>query len=474
MAPRNASKAALAGKMTLGKWAACAATGVLIASSLVVYAGYQNVLGIDTADVDPDGWGDRPAQVEGLHNILLLGTDERAGDNASYNELNGIRPDVLVIVSIDVDGGGVTMVNLPRDTMVEIPPCEASEGDGAGWGGGVDQLNHAMTYGGMDCQGNTVETISGIHLDHMVLVDFAGFEHIVDSIGGIEMCVPEPVDDPKAHIRLDAGEQRLNGEQALGLARSRDSAANGSDLGRIENQQRMMGAILREVTSGDILSKPNNLISFLDSVTDSLTTDNGFTVDKMTELAISMREVDLGRMNMVTAPVEDYPVDPNKVQFQESAAQGLFDSVAAGELTAEEGSEGGDDSGDDSDVGVEPSDVSVLLLNNTGVDGLGAQVEPLLSEEGFTVTDTTNPELRVPEVTTVYHGPDQAEHAEVLAAAVEGGAEVVEEPSLGEELELVMSGGWEGVAGAGGGSGDGSSIEDLGGTNAAEDEVSCD
>ena len=464
------SKAAVAGKMTLGKWAACVATGVLIAASLVAYTGYQGIFGIDTADVDPDGWGDRPAQVEGLHNILLLGTDERAGDNAEYNELNGIRPDVLVVVSIDVDKGGVTMVNLPRDTMVEIPPCEATEGEGAGWSGGVDQLNHAMTYGGMDCQGNTVETITGIHLDHMVLVDFAGFEHIVDSIGGIKMCVPEPVDDPKAHIELDAGEQRLNGEQALGLARSRDSAANGSDLGRIENQQRMMGAILREVTSGDILAKPNNLISFLDSVTDSLTTDSEFTVDKMTELAIAMREVDLGRMNMVTAPVEDYPVDPNKVQFQETAAQDLFTSVAAGELVEEEGSE---ESGDDS-VAVEPSDVSLLLLNNTGVDGLGSQVEPLLVEEGFTVTDTTNPELRVPEATTVYHGPDRAEHAEVLAEAVQGGAEIVEEPSLGEDLELVMSGGWEGIAGAGGGSGGGSSVEDLGGTSAAEDKVSCD
>lgn len=466
------SKAAVAGKMTLGKWAACAATGVLIAASLVVYIGYQGIFGIDTADVDPDGWGDRPAQVEGLHNILLLGTDERAGDDASYNELNGIRPDVLVVISIDVDKGGVTMVNLPRDTMVEIPPCEAAEGDGAGWAGGVDQLNHAMTYGGMDCQGNTVETITGIHLDHMVLVDFAGFEHIVDSIGGIEMCVPEPVDDPKAHIKLDAGEQKLNGEQALGLARSRDSAANGSDLGRIENQQRMMGAILREVTSGDILSKPNNLISFLNSVTDSLTTDSEFTVDKMTELAIAMREVDLGRMNMVTAPVEDYPVDVNKVQFQEAAAQDLFDSVAAGEL-AEEDSEDSEESGDDPG-GVEPSDVSLLLLNNTGVDGLGVQVEPLLAEEGFTVTDTTNPELRVPEVTTVYHGPDKAEHAELLAEAVQGGAEIVEEPSLGEDLELVMSGGWEGVAGVGGGSGGGSSVDDLGGTNAAEDDVSCD
>jgi LCP family protein required for cell wall assembly len=377
--------------MSLGKWAACAMTAVVIAGSLAGYTFYQDVFGIATADVDPDGWGDRPAQVDGLHNILLLGTDERAGDDATYNELNGIRPDVLVVVSIDVDKGGVTMVNLPRDTMVEIPPCEGGEEDGS-WNGGVDQLNHAMTYGGMDCQGNTVETITGIHLDHIVLVDFAGFENIVDSVGGIEMCIPEPIDDPKAHLKLDSGLQELNGEQALGLARSRDSTESGSDLGRIENQQRMIGAILREVTEGEILSSPASLYGFLDSITDSLTTDSGFTVDKMTELAIAMREVDLGRMNMVTAPVVDYPANRNKVMLDEAPAQTLFSAVAAGEL-----SEG--DPEKETGGGVEPSDVSLRVLNNTGIDGLGSQVQQRLTAEGFVVTEATNPEPGAPATT---------------------------------------------------------------------------
>lgn len=464
------STAATVAKMSLGKWVACVVTGVVIVSTLVVYTGYQDILGIETAEVDPDGWGDRPALSSVPNSRMLCRPSTWAGDDAAYNELNGVRPDVLVVVSIDVDKGGVTMVNLPRDTMVEIPACDPGEG-GAGWAGGVDQLNHAMTYGGMDCQGNTVETVTGIHLDHMVMVDFAGFEHIVDSIGGVQMCVPEPIDDPKAHLRLDAGEQRLDGEQALGLARSRDSAEGGSDLGRIQNQQRMMGAILREVTSGDILSSPSSLVGFLDSVTDSLVTDDRLTVDKMTELAVAMREVDLGRMNMVTAPVEDYPANTNKVQLLQPNAQDLFSSVATGELT--EAAAGKDDSADSEDE-LEPSDVSLVLLNNTGVDGLGAQVEPLLIEQGFTVIDTTNPELRVPQNTTVYHGPGRGEHAEVLASAVQGGAEIVEEPSLGDDLELVMSGGWEGVTGAGDGSGgSGDTIEDLGGTSAAEDEVDC-
>ncbi|WP_017546489.1 LCP family protein [Nocardiopsis prasina] len=457
--------------MSLGKWAACGMTGVVIAGSLAGYGFYQDVFGIDTAEINTDGWGDRPTQVDGLHNILLLGTDERAGEDASYNELNGIRPDVLVIVSIDVDKGGVTMVNVPRDTMVEIPPCEAND-SGGGWSGGVDQINHAMTYGGMDCQGNTVETVTGIHLDHMVLIDFAGFENIVDSIGGIEMCVPEPIDDPKAHLVLDAGLQKLNGEQALGLARSRDSTESKSDLERIENQQRMIGAILREVTSGEILSSPSTLYGFLDSVTDSLVTDENLTNDKMTELAVAMREVDLGRMNMVTAPVVEYHANNNKVALDEAPAQDLFSSVAAGELVEEPDADD-EEATEESNGGPAPSEVSLRVLNNTGIDGLGSQVESLLAAEGFLVTESTNPELRAPDTTTIYHGPGQAEHAEVLASALSI-AELVEEPSLGEELELVMGGlDWDGLNSGGAEGGGEASLEDVNATSAAEDEVTC-
>ncbi|MEE2040350.1 LCP family protein [Nocardiopsis sp. CT-R113] len=462
--------------MSLGQWIACGVTGLLIASSLTVYAGYRDALGIATEDIDPDSWGDRPSQVDGIHNILLLGTDERAGDDASYNELNGIRPDVLVVVSINVDQGGVTMVNMPRDLIVDMPDCAPNDEAPGVAAGTVDQLNHAMTYGGMDCQGNTVETLTGIHLDHMVMVDFAGFQNIVDSVGGIEMCVPEPIDDPKAHLRLDAGMQTLDGEQALGLARSRDSTEQGSDLNRIENQQRMIGAILREVTSGDILSSPTTLYDFISSVTDSMVTDDGLTTDKMAELAIAMRDVDLGRMNMVTVPVVDAPSDPNKVAFQQPAADELFASVASGEVLAEEEGDGAaPEEGGEEEAAVEPGDVSVRVLNGTGVDGLGSQVEQRLLEGGFVVTGTGNPQARQPTATTVYHGPDQAAQAEELASVLSA-AQLEEVPDLGAELELVMGADdWGPITFDGeGGSGGGGGVEDLEGTSAADDTVSCE
>ena|SRR5690625_4647030 len=465
--------------MSWGQWAAVGATGVVITICLVVYTAIGDALSFDTESIEPDAWGDRPASVDGIHNILVLGTDERAGDDASYNEANGIRPDVLMIASIDVDNGGATMVNLPRDLLVDLPACEGND-EYAGSEGGQDQLNHAMRYGGLDCQGNAVESVTGVHLDHMVSIDFAGFEDMVDSVGGVEMCVPEPIDDPKAHLQLEAGEQRLDGSEALGLARSRDSTDHGSDLGRIENQQRLIGAILREVQSGEILTKPENLRNFLDSVTDSMVTDQGFTLDVMMELAVAMREVDLANMHMVTVPVEDHPADPNKVVFQEPAAQDLLGALAAGEaLPDSDGSdEGGEDSGSgdggsDSEGGgeAEPGDVSLQVLNNTGRNGLATEVETLLNAEGFTVTGTGNPQERAPDATTVYHGPGQEAEAELVASALTSAA-TEEVPELEGDLELVMGGAdWGPVVGLD--SSGGSDLEELGSTT-ADDEVVCE
>lgn len=472
--------------MSLGQWTAVGATGLVIAGSLVAYATVGDALSFDTETIEPDAWGDRPASVDGIHNVLVLGTDERAGDDASYNDDNGIRPDVLMIASIDVDNGGATMVNLPRDLVVDLPACEGDGEEYEGFAGGQDQLNHAMRYGGLDCQGNAVESITGVHLDHMVSIDFAGFENMVDSVGGVEMCVPEPIDDPNAHLQLEAGEQRLDGAEALGLARSRDSTDHGSDLGRIENQQRLIGAILREVQSGDILTRPNTLRDFLDSVTDSMVTDQGFTLDVMMELAGAMREVDLENMHMVTVPVEDHPADPNKVAFQEPAAQELLSALAAGEVLpdSDDSGDGGDGAGDggsgeegsDSEGGgdAEPGDVTLRVFNNTGRDGLATEVETLLNAEGFTVTGTGNPEERAPDATTVYHGPGQEAEAELVASALTT-ATTEEVPELEGDLELVMGGAdWGPVVGLdGGGSGD-SDLDELGGTTAANDDVVCE
>ncbi|WP_051415796.1 LCP family protein [Nocardiopsis sp. CNT312] len=310
------------------RWAALTVAAVLVVAGLVAYLGYA-ALGVRTEEVDTDAWGDRPVRIEGMRTVLVLGTDERAPEHAAYSREHGVRPDVLVLVGVDIDRGAVTMVNLPRDLIVDLPPCPAARGYG-GWPGGQDQINHALRYGGLDCQGRTVESVTGVHLDHMVAVDFAAFERMVDTLGGVTLCVPEPIDDPGAELRLDPGEQELDGRQALGLARSRASTEFGSDLGRIRTQQRLIGALLREVTEGEVMSSPAALYAFVDTVTDHMVTDDRLTVKAMAELAAAMRGTDLSRMTTVTAPVRDHPWNPNKVVLDEPAATALFTAVATG------------------------------------------------------------------------------------------------------------------------------------------------
>ncbi len=452
-----------ASRLSLGQWIATIFTVLAIVASLLGYGWYQSIIGnITTAQVDTDEW-DRPANVEGVMNILLIGSDERSGENADYGEAEGERPDTMLIASINVDNETATLINLPRDLMVDLPACEAVE-EYEGMSAHNGMINSAMTFGGMGCQWKTVEQVTGVHLDHFVVMDFVGFKDMIDAIGGVEMCIPEPVDDPKAHLVLDAGLQVLDGEESLGFVRSRYGQGDGSDLSRIDRQQEFMGAMLREVLDSDVMTKPVTITNFLGAVTDSITTDEDMTVDIMTSIAISMREVDLDRVQFVTAPNGQHPDDENRITLKEPEASELFEEINSGtDLT------GVGDENDPSDASVDPSDITLEVLNNTAVEGLASEVEAVLLSDGYVVTDTGNPEARFPEATTIYHVPGEEEAAQLLADHI-GQAQVAEAENLNQTLELVIGEDWQGVAGADGGSGTDVPVsESLDGTTAEDD-----
>lgn len=456
-----------ASRLSLGQWIATIFTALAIVASLLGYGWYQSIIGnITTAQVDTDEW-DRPANVEGVMNILLIGSDERSGENADYGEAEGERPDTMLIASINVDNGAATLINLPRDLMVDLPECEAVE-EYEGMSAHNGMINSAMTFGGMGCQWKTVEQVTGVHLDHFVVMDFVGFKDMIDAIGGVEMCIPEPVDDPKAHLVLDAGLQVLDGEESLGFVRSRYGQGDGSDLSRIDRQQEFMGAMLREVLDSDVMTSPVTITNFLGAVTDSITTDEDMTVDIMTSIAISMREVDLDRVQFVTAPNGQHPDDENRITLKEPDASELFEEINSGTDLTGVGDE--DDPSDDSDASVDPSDITLEVLNNTAVEGLATEVEAVLLSDGYVVTDTGNPEARFPEATTIYHVPGEEEAAQLLADHI-GQAQVAEAENLNQTLELVIGEDWQGVAGSGGGD-SGTDVpvsESLDGTTAEDD-----
>ncbi len=450
---------------------ACVVTALVIVASLGGYGWYQGLVGnITTAQVDTDEW-DRPTNVEGVMNLLVIGSDVRSGENADYGEAEGERPDTMLIAGINVDEGAVTLVNLPRDLVVDLPGCEAVEGY-EGMAPQQGMINSAMTFGGVGCQWKVVEQVTGVHLDHFLMMDFTGFKDMVDALGGVQMCIPEPVEDPKAQLELDAGLQTLDGEDSLGFVRSRYAQGDGSDLSRIDRQQEFMGAMLREVLSSEVMTNPITITDFLGAVTDSITTDDDLTVDIMTDIVISMREVDLDRVGFVTVPNGAHPDDENRIMMSEPRASELFDAINAGADVF--GGEDGDGSEEETEDGAaDPSEISVEIVNNTGVDGLALEIQAVLVREGYVVTGTGNPELRVPEATTVYHGPGAEAAAELLAGSLEN-AVTEEAEGLEQTLELVAGTDWNGFSGSSSADTDLSITDDLDGVTAeGEPENAC-
>ncbi|WP_193518197.1 LCP family protein [Nocardiopsis kunsanensis] len=460
-----------ASRLSTAQWTACVATVLAIIVSLAGYGWYQGLIGnVTTAEVDTDEWDDRPVNVEGLMNLLVLGSDVRTGENADYGDAEGERADTILIASIDVDSGAATLVNLPRDLVVDLPGCDPVEGY-EGMAPQQGMISSAMTFGGVGCQWKVVEEATGVHLDHFVMMDFVGFKDMVDAIGGVEMCIPEPVEDPKAQLELDAGLQVLNGEDSLGFVRSRYAQSDGSDLSRIDRQQEFMGAMLREVLNSDIMARPVTITNFLGAVTDSITTDDGLTVDTMTDLANSMRGIDLDQVQFVTVPTEAHPENADRLVMSRPEASELFAAINAGaDLTGEQDEDTQEEREAESP---ETSDVSVEVVNNTDIDGLASEIETVLLREGYEVSGTGNPETRAPEATTIFYGPGGGSAATLLADFTEN-ARIEEAQGLEGTLELVAGTDWDGFEESSAAETDLSVTEDLDGVTAeAEEENAC-
>lgn len=284
---------------------------------------------IDAVDTDAALGTDRPEKVvpkdpnadEPL-NIVLMGSDSRGGDNADVVDdgTEGARSDTTMIMHISSDRSRVEMLSIPRDTTVDVPACPTTSGEessplydtkfNAAFAQGV--LTGGDVASGALCTMHTIETLSDVQMDGFVVVDFAGFEKMIDALGGVEICVPQDIDAPKAdHLVLDAGVQELDGDTALKYARARtgQGLGDGSDLNRIGRQQELLAAMAREVLSAGTLADPTKSLKFLSAVTGSMTMSSNFaSVQGLAGLAYSARNVRPGTIAFMTVP---YVADPN-------------------------------------------------------------------------------------------------------------------------------------------------------------------
>ena len=235
--------------------------------------------------------GERPEQIEGSgRNILLLGSDKRSAEDAASEGVSGQRSDVMMLVHISDDSKSVYVTSFPRDLYVDIP------------GHGKDRINAALAFGGVGLALTTVENYTGVPIDHVALIDFDGIKGLVDTLGGIDVQVPQ--DFKVGDIQFTEGVQTLNGEQALAFVRERKQFSEG-DFQRNRNQQAVLKGIADKLISADTLSSPAKITDTVESISPFLTTDDGLSGSAMVQLGLSMRSVRGGDLHFLSVPYGD-------------------------------------------------------------------------------------------------------------------------------------------------------------------------
>ncbi|MEW2550009.1 LCP family protein [Streptomyces sp. NPDC047002] len=270
---------------------------------------------------------ERPAPVAlDALNILLIGSDSRSGKgNGAYGHDEGgtARSDTTILLHLAADRQSATAVSIPRDLMVHIPSC--GKPGGTTTRAQFAQFNWAFEFGGTACTTRTVEQLTGVRIDHEMVIDFSGFKDMVDAVGGVQVCLAEPVHDTDAHLDLPAGRQTVKGEQALGFVRARHGIGDGSDTQRIQRQQGFLGALFTKLQSDGVLLNPARLYPVLDAATKAITTDPGLSsLRDLYNLAHSMRNVPTDKVQFLTVPQRPYTPDPNRDELVQPAAGTLF------------------------------------------------------------------------------------------------------------------------------------------------------
>ena len=312
-------------------WLSAALALLLVAASLGAYFRYRGVWG-SIRRIHVSGLGKRPPQDTGAPNILLIGSDSRAGANAELGAgTAGQRSDTIMILHISPGHQDATVLSIPRDSMVPILSC-APAGPGTpgqqAAPGQAERINAAFASGGPACLWKTVEYETGIRIDHFIALAFTGFERIINDIGGVNVCVPEPVDDPDSGLRLTPGLHHVMGAEALAFWRERH-IGTGSDLQRIERDQYLMASLLQGIAHSDILASPSRIYSIVVDAASAMTTDTGLDLATMLRIAESLRGLSSGSVHFVQVPEVPYPPDPAaEVTFEQPRASELFSAIS--------------------------------------------------------------------------------------------------------------------------------------------------
>jgi LCP family protein required for cell wall assembly len=416
--------------------------------SLSAYAAYRGVYdSIHHITIAKGELGKRPPKLNGSQNILIIGSDSRAGIHGYGRGIRGSRSDTSMLLHIPPTHSGATVISFPRDTMVPIYQCQA---DGQGHHGqqaqpgGLEQLNSTFSFGGAPCLWKTLEQVTHIHIDHFVQVDFAGFQSIVNDVGGVPVCLPYAIRDPASKLNLPAGRSVVQGTQALAFVRERHIGM-GSDLQRINRQQIFLASLAQKVKQSSSLTNPAKLYNLVHDIASSLTTDSGLSFNDMYAIANSLKGLSPSALQFVMAPVAPYPANPgNQVEFNQPSADQLFRAIARDNHILKTARRA-DHAKPQPVPTVQPGQVQLQVLNGTSVPNLASITANQLTARGFKVAKTGNATGTTSSTVIEYTSAAQLPQVNTLHKEIPT-AQLKQVTSLnGNTISLVLGSGFKGV-----------------------------
>jgi LCP family protein required for cell wall assembly len=266
--------------------------------------------------------------IDGGVNLLLVGSDSRKGQDPAFGgeDETGDLNDVTMLLHISQDHSNASVISFPRDMFVSIPECPDPSG-GTFSSMSSQKINTTLTYGGLACTVLTVEKLTGLKIPFAAEVQFSGVMAMSTAVGGVEVCVAEPIEDEYTNTFLSAGMHTLQGVDALQFLRTRHGVGDGSDLTRISNQQLFLSSLVRTVKSSETLSDPLKLYSLAKAATANMKLSTSLnSADTMVSIALALKNIPLEKVVFVQVPTGSTQggVKPIQPDFDD-----LFTAVAS-------------------------------------------------------------------------------------------------------------------------------------------------
>lgn len=386
---RNIFKGLLTGVLVLG------ISGIGVAA----YAAWDMAGSVQTVTLSKD-----PAEamnidgqpIEGDFAIALVGSDTRIGQDSVQDDNEGELNDVNLVLYVDETHTNATVISIPRDLMIPTPACPGPNGEEFYYSAASErQINSTLATGGLACVVLTLENLLELEIDYAGMVTFDGVINMSNAIGGVEVCLAEPIYDPKADLDLPAGEVTLVGTDALQFLRTRHGVGDGSDQSRISNQQVFMASMMRQLKSAETLTDPAKVFRLAKATVENvMLSESLMSLSVLQSLAMAVKDLDLENINFVQYPTFKHAYDENRLTPDWVAAEEMLELIRSGE-SFQVGSLG------------------------TGVQEAGAEEE--LTEEGL--KEVEQPATEIPE------------GEEVLADGEEGDPEAGEgKPQLSQNI----------------------------------------